>query len=471
MFLIADIGINHNGSLDSVFKLIDLAKENDFNVVKFQKRTPRLCVPKDKWENEKISCFGTTTYIEYKELIEFNKLQYDAIDKYCKLKNISWTASVWDIPSLNFLIQYNIPFIKIPGEKLSDDELIKACISTNIPIIMSLGMNSIKDIKHALSFFPTNYNLKLLHCNNLYPCPLERNYLSMIPYFQNLFPQYEIGFSCHEEGLQATLMAINSGVKIIERHITLNKQAIGTDHKCSLDQKEMKILKQYIHLTKEIQGNPANYFSEIQGTIKDRDRKRDNNYIDNNFVNIYQTYYLENVYKILTNNQFHYCWIEAEHIKEDANPRKWFEQDYYLNKYKSDKIKLAQDILLNGTFTPFFGIQHVDKTFEICSGGHRIESLHLLPQSEIKRKFLFIYWDTSCERLCEPIQLYTISLPFNKIALQTFYTYHEVFINMDALFGSIDDIFPNNLAKPLEVFNDELIFEKFLQERILIPNE
>lgn len=266
MILVAEIGINHNGSLLKALEMIKKAKEFGFDVVKFQKRTPRLCVPQEEWNKEKVSVFGTTTYIEYKEKIEFNKKEYDIIDQYCKRINIKWTASVWDQPSLEFITQYDIPFIKIPSACLTDDDLIIESINYNLPIVVGTGMSSEKQIDHLVSLFPVGYPLTLLHCNSSYPTPYEEINLDHIDTLKYKYPFLEVGYSGHEIGYLPTMLATMKDVYMIERHITYDKNALGTDHVCSLDYDDMKNLQMCFEETKKIRGqkNKIVYPKELE---------------------------------------------------------------------------------------------------------------------------------------------------------------------------------------------------------------
>lgn len=264
MILVGEIGINHDGSLEKALQLIDQAKATGFNVVKFQKRTPRLCVPEDEWNKEKISVFGKTTYIEYKEKIEFGQKEYDIIDDYCKKLGILWTASVWDIPSLIFIQQYNIPFIKIPSACLTDDELIIEAIQTDIPIVLGTGMSTEEEIDHAVSLFPGNYPLALLHCNSSYPCYDEDINLDYMNILRKKYPNNSIGYSGHEIGIFPTLLAAAMGADMIERHITYDCSALGSDHKCSLDYSMMQDLNKFLKDVYKIKGEPKKNVSPTE---------------------------------------------------------------------------------------------------------------------------------------------------------------------------------------------------------------
>ena len=241
-YIIGEIGINHQGDINIAKRLIDIAAASGCDAVKFQKRNPEICVPDHqkltprKWKGEDM------TYLEYKYKIEFGKEEYDEIDKYCEQQGISWSASPWDIDSLNFLSQYDIPFLKLPSAMLTNDELLEGCISTGKKIIFSTGMSTQEEINHAvevLSISKTKYNnphkIGLLHCNSTYPAPIRELNLSGIKTLIKMYPDFEIGYSGHEFRLGTSVAAIYLGASIIERHITLDRTMEGSDHMASIE--------------------------------------------------------------------------------------------------------------------------------------------------------------------------------------------------------------------------------------------
>ena len=241
-YIIGEIGINHQGDINIAKRLIDIAAASGCDSVKFQKRNPDICVPEEqkskprKWKGEDM------TYLEYKYKVEFKKEEYDKIDEYCKQQNISWSASPWDMDSLNFLSQYNIPYIKLPSAMLTDDELLESCVATGKQVIFSTGMSTQKEIDHAVNILrkaKTKYNnpfkIGLLHCNSTYPAPIEELNLSGIKTLTNMYPDFEIGYSGHEFRLGTSVAAIYLGASIIERHITLDRTMEGSDHMASIE--------------------------------------------------------------------------------------------------------------------------------------------------------------------------------------------------------------------------------------------
>lgn len=245
-YLIAEIGINHNGDLQIAKRLIDAAFACSWDCAKFQKRSPDICVPENQKNIIKDTPWGKITYLEYKHKIEFDKKEYDYIDKYCKEKPIDWSASVWDIPSLEFIANYNVPFIKISSSKLTDEELITLSCKTGKPLFLSTGMSTLKEIDAAVSIlekYASQY--VLMHCNSSYPASIDELNLKCI---QTLKDRYKctVGYSGHEYGLEPTVFAALLGVSVIERHITLNHNMWGTDQSSSVEVMGMDMLKKRI---------------------------------------------------------------------------------------------------------------------------------------------------------------------------------------------------------------------------------
>ena len=258
---IAEIGINHNGSLETALELIKQAAAAGADVVKFQKRTPEICVPDDQKNIIKESVFGTTTYLEYKKLMEFGKEEYDEIDKYCKEIGIQWTASVWDIPSLEFLMQYEVPFIKIPSALMTNIELLKAVNKTRKNIIISNGALTESELDRAL-WILEDCKITLLICNSCYPSKEEDLNLNYIQHLKSKWPYLKIGYSGHEIDILPTIVAKSLGCDVIERHITLDKNQIGSDHKASLNIEELKELINILKRIDMIKGKDEKIISE-----------------------------------------------------------------------------------------------------------------------------------------------------------------------------------------------------------------
>ena len=235
-YVIGEIGINHNGSLDVAEKLIDLAKLAGFNAVKFQKRSPSICVPDSQKNKIKDTPWGRMSYLEYKHKLEFNRVGYDEINFMCKTKGIEWSASPWDIDSAEFLLKYNLPWLKIASASITNLPLLEYCSNNYKKIIMSTGMSTEKEIEIAYDTLSANNNeVIVMHCNSEYPTPPENVNLSYIKTLEKKFPLSRVGYSGHEYGLTTTICAVALGAKYIERHITLDKTMWGSDQMVSIE--------------------------------------------------------------------------------------------------------------------------------------------------------------------------------------------------------------------------------------------
>jgi N-acetylneuraminate synthase len=234
VFIIAEIGINHNGSLDIAKKLIEAAKAAGCDAVKFQKRTPEICVPKDQWNVERETPWGRMTYIDYRHKVEFTREDYLKIDKYCKEKDIVWFASCWDEEAVDFMHQFDVPLFKTASASLTDLNLLTKHSQLNKPVIVSTGMSTNEEIESAVSVF-TNNNLLIAHATSSYPCPNEELNLKMITTLREKYPKIPIGYSGHETGLAPTWAAVSLGASFVERHITLDRAMWGSDQAASVE--------------------------------------------------------------------------------------------------------------------------------------------------------------------------------------------------------------------------------------------
>jgi N-acetylneuraminate synthase len=233
-YIIAEIGINHNGSLETAKKLIDAAVECHCDAVKFQKRTPELCVPKDQWEIKRDTPWGQMSYIDYKRKTEFGLEEYTEIDKYCKSKGIAWFASCWDEPSVDFIEQFNPLLYKFASASLTDHPLLLKAKATGKPIMLSTGMSTMNEIVDAVKAMGTE-KLLIAHSTSSYPCPPEELNLRMIHTLQAMYPNTPIGYSGHETGLATTVVAVSIGACFVERHFTLDRAMWGSDHAASVE--------------------------------------------------------------------------------------------------------------------------------------------------------------------------------------------------------------------------------------------
>ncbi len=237
--LVAEIGINHNGDIKLAKKLIDLAKKCDFDLVKFQKRTPDISTPQNKKNIIRHTPWGEMTYLEYKHKIEFGKKEFDQINAYCKKVKIDWFCSAWDIPSLEFLKKYNNKFNKVASAMLTNLELLKKISLQKKTTFISTGMSTYKDIDNAIKIFKKNKcKFILMHSVSTYPCPETDLNLKMIPVLKERY-KCEIGYSGHEVSVGPSTFAIALGAKYVERHITLDRTMWGTDQSASLEHNGM----------------------------------------------------------------------------------------------------------------------------------------------------------------------------------------------------------------------------------------
>ena len=232
-YVVAEIGINHNGSLDNCKALIEAAIRAGCDAVKFQKRTPELCVPLDQQSRRRETPWGEMTYLEYRHKIELGEREYREIDAYCRQRNIHWFASCWDEPSVDFIQQFKPVAYKIASASLTDAELLAHTRKQGAPIILSTGMSTAEEIDRAVQGLGRQ-DLVICHATSAYPCRPEELNLRMI---DTLKAQYQvpIGYSGHETGLQTTVAAVAMGARLVERHITLDRAMWGTDQAASVE--------------------------------------------------------------------------------------------------------------------------------------------------------------------------------------------------------------------------------------------
>lgn len=233
-FVIGEIGINHNGSIDIAKKIIAGAKSAGCDAVKFQKRTPEICTPKDQWYIERDTPWGRMTYIDYRYRVEFGVDDYAEIDRYCKEIGIIWFASCWDEEAVDFIEQFNPPLYKNASASLTDLDLISKLKSLNKPVIFSTGMSTMKEIETGVETFGLT-NLLVAHATSSYPAKNEELNLKMISTLKEKYPEVPIGYSGHEVGLAPTWAAVALGACFIERHITLDRAMWGTDQAASVE--------------------------------------------------------------------------------------------------------------------------------------------------------------------------------------------------------------------------------------------
>jgi len=229
--IIAEIGINHNGSIHIAKDLIDLSKVAGCDYVKFQKRTPDICVPEEQKSKMRVTPWGEMTYIDYKKRIEFEEEQYDHLFAYCKKIGIGCFASVWDNPSVDFMTKYT-DITKIPSALITNHELCSYARKKNDFLIVSTGMSTEEEIEKNVDICNPDV---IMHTNSSYPSKVEELNLNYIKWLADKHPNAEIGYSGHEYGLVTTFAAVALGATWVERHITLDRNMWGSDHKSSIE--------------------------------------------------------------------------------------------------------------------------------------------------------------------------------------------------------------------------------------------
>lgn len=262
-FVVAEIGINHNGSLEIAKKLIDIAAVIGCDAVKFQKRTIEAVYTPGELAKPRESPFGSTNG-DLKRALEFGRKEYDEIDRYCRQKEILWFASPWDEASVDFLEKYHPPCYKIASACNQDKELLLHIKSKGRPIIVSTGMTDEATIEKIVALLG-EAGLVIMHCTSTYPAKDSELHLSNIPRLIQKYPQAVIGYSGHEVGAYAPLVAAILGAGVIERHITLDRSMWGTDQAASME------TSGFIKLLKEIRLIPS-YLGQSQKIVLDSER-------------------------------------------------------------------------------------------------------------------------------------------------------------------------------------------------------
>lgn len=249
-YIIAEIGINHNGSLEIAKQLIDEAVAAKASAVKFQKRTPEICVPRDQWDIMRDTPWGRISYIDYKRKTEFGIAEYATIDQYCKKQGIDWFVSTWDVEAVDFMERFDTPLYKLASASLTDFPLINRILLTGKPLMLSTGMSTNKEIEDAVNLvkaFDENYPLLIAHSTSAYPCKPEELNLKMINTLGEKYPGLPIGYSGHETGLATTVAAVALGATFVERHFTLDRAMWGSDHAASVEPQGLQRMVRDIH--------------------------------------------------------------------------------------------------------------------------------------------------------------------------------------------------------------------------------
>ena len=253
-YVIAEIGINHNGDLNIAKRMIDAAVHAGADAVKFQKRTPNVATPPEQQQQMRETPWGYITYLEYRYKVEFTEEQYAEIDSYCRQRGIPWMVSVWDEPSVDFMEKFDTPAYKIPSASLTDFNLIRKARATGKPLILSSGMSTMEQIKMGVAIAGEE-NLLLMHCTSTYPCEPEELNLKVIQTLRDEFPTLPIGYSGHEVGLVPSAVAVAFGACMVERHLTLDRAMWGSDQAASVEPGGFERLVKYIQVTESSLGD------------------------------------------------------------------------------------------------------------------------------------------------------------------------------------------------------------------------
>ena len=271
VYIVAEIGINHSGDLDTAKRLIDAAKVAGCDAVKFQKRTPDKCVPPEQRDILRETPWGLITYLEYRHRVEFGNEEYREIDRYCRERDIAWSASVWDEESADFMEAFDLPCYKIPSAALTNHALLRYARGTGRPIILSTGMSTMEQIRAAVDVLGTE-NLLITHCTSTYPCKPEELDLRVIQALQREF-DCPIGYSGHEVGLQTSYAAVVLGACYVERHITLDRAMWGSDQAASVEPHGFARLVRDIRVTEQALGDGVKRVYESERPIMQRLRR------------------------------------------------------------------------------------------------------------------------------------------------------------------------------------------------------
>lgn len=272
-FIVGEIGINHNGDVEIAKELIDMAKWSGVDTVKFQKRTPEICVPPDQQSRMRETPWGYISYLDYRHKVEFGIEEYRQIDEQCRKVGIDWFVSVWDEPSVDFMEEFfETTAYKLPSASLTDHGLIRKVRSTGKPLIMSTGMSTMEEIYGAVSAASTE-NLIVCHTTSTYPCPEEELNLKMIETLRSTFPNIPIGYSGHEVGLLPSVIAVAFGACMVERHITMDRAMWGSDQAASVEPGGLFRLVKNIRLVPDALGDGVKQVYESETGAREKLRR------------------------------------------------------------------------------------------------------------------------------------------------------------------------------------------------------
>jgi N-acetylneuraminate synthase len=272
-YILAEIGINHNGDIELAKRLIAVAAEAGCDAVKFQKRTPELCVPMAQRSIMRETPWGLISYMDYREKVEFGLEEYKQIDAYCREQGIAWLASCWDNPSVDFIEQFDVPCYKIASATLNDESILKHTRATGKPILASTGMSNLEDVDRAVNILGKK-DLVLLHTVSTYPAEYSELNLRAIKTLEDRY-KVPVGYSGHETGIPTTVAAAVLGACCVERHITLDRAMWGSDHSASLEPNGITRLVRDIRLVEMSMGDGEKKVVERELPIIARLRRKD----------------------------------------------------------------------------------------------------------------------------------------------------------------------------------------------------
>jgi len=278
-FIIAEIGINHNGSVDIAKQLIDVAAGAGCDAAKFQIRTPHMSLPPELWDVERDTPWGERmTYLAYRQRIELSPQDYQEIVAHCEKRNILFSASPWDINASHKLDALGAPFIKVASASVTNPELLRCIASFKKPVVMSTGMSTLKEIHQAYSILSRGTDeIAMLVCTSTYPAKIEDLHLRRLHTLHYNFPEAAIGYSGHESGLWTTLCAVAMGARVVERHITLDRSMKGSDQAASVEPHGLQLLVREIRAFEQARGSDEIRVQECEKKDIERLRGKQNN--------------------------------------------------------------------------------------------------------------------------------------------------------------------------------------------------
>lgn len=254
VYVIAEIGLNHNGSVETAKRLVDVAADAGAQAVKFQKRTPAISTPEHMKQTPRETPWGTMSYLEYRYRVEFDRAQYIEIGDHATMRGLHWFASPWDEPSVDFLENLHVVAHKVASASVTDLPMLDRLRSTGKPVILSTGMSTLDQIDRAVEVLGTD-RLVILHATSTYPLPPGEANIRTILTLRDRYPGVPVGYSGHERGLQISLAAVALGAVMVERHITLDRTMWGSDHAASLEPQGLEHLVRDIRVIEEALGD------------------------------------------------------------------------------------------------------------------------------------------------------------------------------------------------------------------------